>query len=478
MTAMNAKDKSTQLVVIGGGPGGYVAAFHAADLGMKVTIVDPGLNPGGVCLYRGCIPSKALLHAAEIIREAEHAKEFGIDFGKPKIDISKLRNWKDDVVSKLTGGVGQLAKLRKVEHIRGLATFENAGTLNIKTNGNESYNLSFENAIIATGSSPSKIPGITIESKNVLDSTTALDLDELPGSLLVIGGGYIGLEMGTVYAALGSKVTVVEMTDGILPGVDRDLARELFKRIDKMFDSLLLQTKVVGLKEYKDGIKVSLEGDNAENKEQYFDRVLISIGRKPNSQNLGLENIKVEADKLGFIKVDLQRRTGESSVFAIGDVAGEPMLAHKASHEGKVAVEAIAGKKTAFEPKAIPAVVFTDPEIAWCGLTETEAKESGRDVKILKFPWRASGRAITLDRSDGLTKLIVDAKTGRILGLGVAGPRAGELIAEGVLAVEMAALASDLELSIHPHPTLSETVMEAAEMFEGQSTHYYKPQRK
>ncbi|MCH9025190.1 MAG: dihydrolipoyl dehydrogenase [candidate division Zixibacteria bacterium] len=475
---MNAKEQSTQLVVIGGGPGGYVAAFHAADLGMKVTIVDPELNPGGVCLYRGCIPSKALLHAAEIIREAEYAKEFGIDFGKPKIDISKLRSWKDDVVSKLTGGVGQLAKLRKVEHIRGLATFENAGTLNIKTNGNESYNLSFENAIIATGSSPSKIPGISIDSKNVLDSTTALDLDELPGSLLVIGGGYIGLEMGTVYAALGSKVTVVEMTDGILPGADRDLAAELFKRIDKMFDSLLLQTKVVGLKEDKDGIKVSLEGDNAENKEQYFDRVLISIGRQPNSKNLGLENINAETDKLGFIKIDLQRRTGESSVFAIGDVAGEPMLAHKASHEGKVAVEAIAGKKTAFEPKAIPAVVFTDPEIAWCGLTETEAKESGRDVKILKFPWRASGRAATLDRSDGLTKHIVDAKTGRILGVGIAGPRAGELITEGVLAIEMAALASDLELTIHPHPTLSETVMEAAEMFEGQSTHYYKPMRK
>jgi len=475
---MNAKNKSTQLAVIGGGPGGYVAAFHAADLGMKVTIVDPGLNPGGVCLYRGCIPSKALLHAAEIIREAEHAKEFGIDFGKPKIDISKLRSWKDDVVSKLTGGVGQLAKLRKVEHIRGLATFENAGTLKITTNENESYKLSFENAIIATGSSPSKISGISIDSKNVLDSTTALDLDELPGSLLVIGGGYIGLEMGTVYAALGSKVTVVEMTDGILPGTDRDLARELFKRIDKIFDSLLLQTKVVGLKEDKDGIKVSLEGDNVENKEQYFDRVLISIGRKPNSENLGLENIKVEADKLGFIKVDLQRRTGESSIFAIGDVAGEPMLAHKASHEGKVAVEAIAGKKTAFEPKAIPAVVFTDPEIAWCGLTETEANESGRDVTILKFPWRASGRAITLDRSDGLTKLIVDAKTGRILGVGIAGPRAGELITEGVLAIEMAALASDLELSIHPHPTLSETVMEAAEMFEGQSTHYYKSRRK
>ncbi len=475
---MNVKDKSTQLVVIGGGPGGYVAAFHAADLGMKVTIVDPELNPGGVCLYRGCIPSKALLHAAEIIREAEHAKTFGIDFGTPKIDLSKLRGWKDEVVSKLTCGVGQLAKLRKIEHIRGLATFENAGTIKIKTNDNETYKLSFENAIIATGSSPSKIPGISIDSKNVLDSTTALDLDELPGSLLVIGGGYIGLEMGTVYATLGSKVTVVEMTDGILPGADRDLAAELYKRIEKMFDSILLKTKVVALKEEKNGIKVSFESNDLEEKEQLFDKVLISIGRRPNSKNLGLENTKVETDELGFIKIDLQRRTAESTVFAIGDVAGEPMLAHKASHEGKVAVEAIAGKKTAFEPKAIPAVVFTDPEIAWCGLTETEAKESGRDVKILKFPWRASGRAATLDRSDGLTKHIVDAKTGRILGVGIAGPRAGELITEGVLAIEMAALASDLELTIHPHPTLSETVMEAAEMFEGQSTHYYKPKRK
>ncbi len=481
MTAANAKDKSTQLVVIGGGPGGYVAAFHAADLGMTVTIVDPELNPGGVCLYRGCIPSKALLHAAEIIREAEHAKNFGIDFGKPKIDLNKLRSWKDEVVSKLTGGVGQLAKLRKVEHIRGLATFENANTLNIKTNDNESYKLSFEHAIIATGSSPSKIPGISIDSKNVLDSTTALNLDNVPKSLLVIGGGYIGLEMGTVYAALGSKVTVVEMTDGILPGADRDLAAELFKRIETIFVSILLKTKVVGLKEEKSGIKVSFESDdgsNAEKKEQVFDKVLISIGRQPNSENLGLENINTETDKLGFIKIDLQRRTAENSVFAIGDVAGEPMLAHKASHEGKVAVEVIAGRKTVFEPKAIPAVVFTDPEIAWCGLTETEAKESGRDVKILKFPWRASGRAVTLDRSDGLTKHIVDAKTGRILGVGIAGPRAGELITEGVLAIEMAALASDLELTIHPHPTLSETVMEAAEMFAGQSTHYYKPKRK
>ncbi|MCH7690035.1 MAG: dihydrolipoyl dehydrogenase [candidate division Zixibacteria bacterium] len=478
MTATNAKGKSTQLVVIGGGPGGYVAAFHAADLGMKVTIVDPELNPGGVCLYRGCIPSKALLHAAEIIREAEHAKNFGIDFGKPKIDLSKLRGWKDDVVSKLTGGVGQLAKLRKVEHIRGLATFENAGRLNIKTIENESYELSFENAIIATGSSPSNIPGISIDSKNVLDSTTALDLAELPGSLLVIGGGYIGLEMGTVYAALGTRVTVVEMTDGILPGADRDLAAELSKRIEKLFAEILLKTKVVDLVEENSGIKVSFESENSEKTDQLFDKVLISIGRQPNSKNLGLENINAETDKLGFIKIDLQRRTAESTVFAIGDVAGEPMLAHKASHEGKVAVEAIAGKKTAFEPKAIPAVVFTDPEIAWCGLTETEAKESGRDVKILKFPWRASGRAVTLDRSDGLTKHIVDAKTGRILGVGIAGPRAGELIAEGVLAIEMAALASDLELTIHPHPTLSETVMEAAEMFEGQSTHYYKPMRK
>jgi len=475
---MNDKENSTQLVVIGGGPGGYVAAFHAADLGMKVVIVDPELNPGGVCLYRGCIPSKALLHAAEIIREAEHAKNFGIDFGKPKIDLSKLRGWKDDVVSKLTGGVGQLAKLRKIEHIRGLATFENANTLKIKTNDDESYKLSFENAIIATGSSPSNIPGISIDSKNVLDSTTALDLDELPGSLLIIGGGYIGLEMGTVYAALGSKVTVVEMTDGILPGADRDLAAELSKRIEKIFDKILLKTKVIALVEENSGIKVSFEGDNVEKKEQLFDRVLISIGRNPNSKNIGLENINAETDKLGFIKIDLQRRTAENSVFAIGDVAGGPMLAHKASHEGKVAVEAIAGKKTAFEPKAIPAVVFTDPEIAWCGLTETEVKEQGRDVKILKFPWRASGRAATLDRSDGLTKHIVDAKTGRILGVGIAGPRAGELITEGVLAIEMAALASDLELTIHPHPTLSETVMEAAEMFKGQSTHYYKPKRK
>ena len=470
------KLNSTQLAVIGGGPGGYAAAFLAADLGMQVTLIDPAVNPGGACLYRGCIPSKALLHVAKLLTESREAANWGIEFAPPKIDLDKLRGWKEQVVQQLTGGLGQLVKQRKVNHIQGQAVFIDPSTLKITQNdGNESQ-LPFEHVIIATGSRPAVIPSLALDTPRLMDSTAALELADIPPRLLVIGGGYIGLELGSVYAALGSRVSVVEMTPGLLPGADRDLVRILAKRVEGSFEAVMLNTTVVEMKEDKAGLRVKLKGESDE-QEQVFDKVLMSVGRKPNSAGLGLENTKVELDTRGFIKIDPQRRTAEPSIFAIGDVAGEPMLAHKASHEGRLAVEVIAGSKAVFEPQAIPAVVFTDPEIAWAGLTETQAKDQGRNVTVARYPWGASGRAITLDRPDGMTKLLLDPDTERILGVGIAGAGAGELIAEGVLAIEMGAVASDVKLTIHPHPTLSETVMEAAEVFFGQSTHVYKPLR-
>lgn len=466
-----------QLIIIGAGPGGYAAAFLASDLGIKVTLIDNEKNPGGVCLYRGCIPSKALLHVAKIISESEGAKNFGVEFSKPKIDLKKMRSWKDDIVNKLTSGLGQISKLRKIEYIKGSAKFLNSDTLEIVIDDDSAYNINFEHAIIATGSHPVKIPSLSINSSRVLDSTSALNIEDIPKSMLVIGGGYIGLELGTVYATLGTKVTVAEMLPGILNGADDDLVAVLQKSVKLLFESIMVETKVISLEEFKSGIKVIFEDNKSKKIERVFDKVLISIGRKPNSKNLGLENTKVEINEKGFIKVDNQLRTIDKNIFAIGDVAGEPMLAHKASHEGRVAAEVIAGHKSTFEPKAIPAVVFTDPEIAWCGLTENEAKEKNIEIYVSKFPWAASGRSLTLGRTDGLTKLIIDPKTERLLGVGIAGPGAGDLIAEGVLAVEMGANATDIKLSIHPHPTLSETIMEAAEVFFGQSTHMYKPKR-
>jgi dihydrolipoamide dehydrogenase len=472
----------TQLVVIGAGPGGYAAAFYAADLGMQVALVDPEANPGGVCLYRGCIPSKALLHVADVLSEAKHASTFGVTFAPPSIDIGKVRGFKDKVVSQLTGGVGQVARLRKITYIQGRASFRDARTLDIaKTDGGQEI-LSFEHAIIATGSRPTTVPGLSIDSSRVMDSTGALDLPDVPGSLLVVGGGYIGLELGTVYAALGSKVTVVEMTDGLLPGADRDLVNILAKRIESICEAVLLNTKVVAMKDTGSAVAVTLESAGSDQpggrQERTFDRVLISIGRRPNSAVPGLDRTGVTVNGRGFIDVDPSRRTAEPSIYAIGDVAGEPMLAHKASHEARVAVDAIAGERVAFEPLAIPAVVFTDPELAWCGLTEGDARRQGREVTVTRFPWAASGRAITLDRTDGMTKLVLDPKTERVLGVGIVGAGAGELIAEGVLAVEMGANASDVKLTIHAHPTLSETMMEAAEIFFGQATHVYRPKKK
>jgi len=467
-----------QLVVIGGGPGGYAAAFFAADKGMSVTLINDEKNPGGVCLYRGCIPSKALLHVAKLLHEAEEAKNWGIDFSKPKIDLDKLRDFKNKVVNQMTGGLGQLTKARKIEYIQGRATFINSSKLHVKKVDGTKEDIEFENAIVATGSVPTKIPGLSIDSPRVIDSTGALELNDVPKKLLVVGGGYIGLEMGTVYSALGSKVSVVEMTPSLLPGADKDLVNVLKKSIDAKMEAVYLNTKVVKMEDTGKAVKVTFEGNDIEQKEQLFDKVLVSIGRSPVTQGLGLENTKVKLTQRGFIQIDKKCQTDDPKIFAIGDIVGGAMLAHKASAEGKVAVEAILGHKVAFEPNAIPAVVFTDPELAWAGITETEAKEKGLKVEVARFPWAASGRATTLDRPDGLTKLIIDSETERILGMGIVGYGAGEMIAEGVLAVEMAALAKDVALSIHPHPTLSETVMESAEVFFGESTHLYRPKRK
>jgi dihydrolipoamide dehydrogenase len=465
------------IAVVGGGPGGYAAAFLAADLGMKVTLIDPEANPGGVCLYRGCIPSKALLHVAKLIDETRHARNWGIEYGDPKIDLAGQRSWKGGVVKKLTSGLGVISKQRKVEYIRGRAAFENSNTLRVSKEGGGDQSLTFDRVILATGSRPAIIPSLKLDSPRVMDSTSALDLNEVPGTLLVIGGGYIGLELGTVYAALGSKVSVVEMLPGLLPGADRDLVLPLHKRVGRIFDSILINTTVAAMKEESNGVLVIFDGPEVTEREKVFEKVLVSVGRKPNSEIAGLEKTQVQVGPRGFIQVSKQLQTNDPAIYAIGDVVGEPMLAHKASHQGRTAVEAIAGHKVAFEPAAIPAVVFTDPEIAWCGLTETQAQKENRDIKVAKFPWAASGRAMTLDRTEGMTKLILDPQTERVLGVGIVGAGAGELIAEGVLAVEMAAVAKDLALTIHPHPTLSETIMESAEVFFGTSTDIYRPKK-
>jgi dihydrolipoamide dehydrogenase len=472
-----ANATSIHIAVIGAGPGGYAAAFLAADLGMTVTLIDPELNPGGVCLYRGCIPSKSLLHVAKLIDETRHAKNWGIDYADPKIDLSRLRSWKEGVVKKLTGGLGALTKQRKVEYIQGKAAFENSNTLRVSRTSGSEDSLTFDRIIIATGSRPAIIPSLKLETPRMMDSTSALDLSEIPGTLLVIGGGYIGLELGTVYAALGSKVSVVEMLPGLLPGADRDLVLPLHKRIEKIFDSILLNTTVAAVREESNGIRVTFDGPEVKEREKLFDKVLVSVGRKPNSEIPGLDKTQVKIGPRGFVQVNKQLQTDDAAIYAIGDVVGEPMLAHKAMHEGRTAAEAIAGHKVAFEPNAIPAVVFTDPEVAWCGLTETQAQKDNREVKVARFPWAASGRAVTIDRTEGMTKLLVDPQTERVLGVGIVGAGAGELIAEGVLAIEMGALAKDVALTIHPHPTLSETVMNSAEVFFGTATDVYRPKR-
>ncbi len=458
----NSIPASASLVVVGAGPGGYHAAFHAAELGLDVTLIDPEENPGGVCLHRGCIPSKALLHVAKLVNEAEESAGIGVKFSKPEIDLDRVREWKNEVVGKLTGGLGMKVTQKKLTHVRGLARLKDSHTLEVAGIDGKQGEMKFEQAILATGSRPFILPGVACTDR-ILDSTGALELADVPESLLVVGGGYIGLELGSVYAALGSKVTVVEMTRELLPGADRDLVSVLKRRLDKKFDRILMNTKVAELKDEGDHVAVSLEDKKGEVTRENFAKVLISIGRKPNTGNLGLDNTGIQVDEKGFIVVDGQRRTAEPHIFAIGDIAGEPMLAHKAYGEADVAAEAAAGRQAQYDPRAIPAVVFTDPEIAWCGLTETEARARKIKVTTAKLPWRGNGRTLTLGRDDGITKIITDPETDRVLGLAVAGPGAGELIAEGVLAMEMAAVSEDLRRTIHPHPTLSETIYEAAQ---------------
>jgi dihydrolipoamide dehydrogenase len=444
---------------------------------MDVTLIDASPNPGGVCLFRGCIPSKALLHVARLISESHEAAAWGIDFGTPKIDLKRLREWKESVVKKLTGGLGLIAKRRKVNFVQGRGRFADAHTLLVEKEKGGQEKIEFDYAVIATGSVPARIPSLELNSPHVMDSTDALKLEEIPESLLVVGGGYIGLELGTVYQALGSRVTVVEMMPGLLPGVDRDLVDPLHKRLKKRFEAIHLDTRVLEIEEVAEGVRVKFAGLHVEETVQVFQKVLMAVGRQPNSADLGLEHTSVRIDSKGFIETDGQRRTAEPNIYAIGDVAGEPMLAHKATYEARVAVEAIAGLPSAYDPQAIPAVVFTDPEIAWTGLSETEALNRGLQVKIAKFPWTASGRATTLDRNDGLTKLVLDPQNERVLGVGIVGVGAGELIGEGTLAVEMGATARDLQMTIHAHPTLSETIMEAAEVFFGHSPHLYQRRR-
>jgi dihydrolipoamide dehydrogenase len=467
--------KETQLLVIGGGPGGYPAALHAADHGLKVVLVDEDPKLGGVCLNRGCIPSKALLHAAKVIREAKHADSLGISFGEPKIDLDKLRTFvQQKVVGKLTSGIAQLVKGRNAEHVRGHAEFVDANT--VKVTGDTPQTIRFEKCIIATGSLPAMPKTFQINDPRVMDSTGALLLPDIPKTLLVVGGGYIGLEIGSVYAALGTKVTVVEFLDSILAMADRDLVAVLEKRLKAEFDKIYVNTKVAAVKATPGGIVATLEGKDVPG-ELTFDRVLVSVGRRPNTVGLKLENAGLSLDAKGFIPVDSQRRTAVPHISAIGDVAGEPGLAHKATAEARVAVEAILGEPSEWNPRAIPAVIFTEPEIAWAGLTEKEAKEQNVPHEVLKFPWAASGRAVALDITNGLTKMLIDPDSKRILGVGIAGSGAGEMIAESVLAIEMGAVARDVMESIHPHPTLSETVMESAELAYGGATHVAKPKR-
>ena len=447
------------VAVVGGGPGGYSAAFRCAELGLETVVIDADRRLGGACLFEGCIPSKALLHVAAVLSEAERAREWGVDFGEPRISLDPLRKWKQErVVGKLARGLASVAKTKGVTVVGGRAVFEDSSTLRVE--GDTLQKIRFKHAIVATGSEPSPLPGAALRSERVMDSTAALELPEIPEGLLVIGGGYIGLELGTVYATLGSRVTLVEMTEGLLPGVDRDLVQPLQRRVDKLFAAVHLRTKVTGLRETGDRIEAVLEGQGP----QPFDRVLVAVGRRARSGGLGLEKTRVRlTDRGGFIEIDDRCRTGDPHIYAVGDVTGEPLLAHRAMRQGKVAAEALAGQPAAFDNVAIPAVVFTDPEIAWCGLSEAQAKAQGMDTKISKFQWAASGRAATIGRADGLTKLVADARSGRVIGVGIVGPGAGELIAEATLAVETAALVEDVAATIHAHPTLSETLMEAAE---------------
>jgi dihydrolipoamide dehydrogenase len=478
-SADNTKVKTeitTEVLVLGAGPGGYTAAFRAADLGKKVTLVERYDTLGGVCLNVGCIPSKALLHTAQMLNEAEHMKENGVDFGKPKIDLAGVDGFKNKVVAKLTGGLEQLAKQRKVDVITGAGEFVDQHHLLVTKDGAETL-IYFDNCIIAAGSQPTQIPVFPNDDKRLMDSTAALNVTNIPKTLLIVGGGIIGLEMATIYDALGSEVSVVEFMDSLMPGCDKDLVRPLSKRISKKYKAIYLNTKVSDIKPQKSGLKVSFEGANAP-EPQAYDKVLVAVGRRPNGLKIGADKAGVNVDEAGFIQVDNQMRTNVANIFAIGDIVGGPMLAHKATHEAKVAAEVISGMKSCFEPKTIPSVAYTDPEVAWMGLTEIEAKKQGIEYEKGTFPWAASGRALGNDRDEGLTKVLFDKETKRLLGAGIVGVNAGELIAEAVLALEMGADMEDISLTIHPHPTLSETFNFAAEMAEGTITDLFIPKRK
>jgi len=466
---MGELTQEAELLVIGSGPGGYAAAFRAADLGLDVIMVDTAARPGGVCLFEGCIPSKTFLYLAELIHDADKAASMGISFGKPQIDLEGLRSWKSQVIDKMADGLVSLSKRRGVQLINGRAEFESSDTVRLQNS--EVSRIKFRHAILATGSRPIAFPGTDFKAGGrVMSSAGALSLEDIPGRLLVVGGGYVGLELGTVYAALGSQITLVEYMDRLLPGVDQDLVEPLHRKLKGIFGGIHLQTKVASLVEHDNGVDVELEGD-IDKPNQKFDRVLVAIGRRPASRDLGLEKTGVKLDEKGFVIIDEQMRTTDEKIFAVGDVAGGMMLAHKATREGKIAAEVIAGEPSAFDVRAIPAVVYTDPQVAWCGLTEEEARRKKQAVKVQRFPWKFSGRATTMGAPEGLTKIIVDPDTLRILGVGIAGRDTEGLISEGVLAVEMGALAEDMALSIHPHPTLSETEGEAAEIFLGSATH-------
>lgn len=469
-------DMHAEVVVLGSGPGGYTAAFRAADLGKKVVLIERYASLGGVCLNVGCIPSKALLHAARVVSEADEMSHFGVKFAKPAIDIEQLRGWKNSIVTRLTKGLGGLAKQRKVEVVTGLGKFTSANMIEVATADGGRKTVSFDHCIIAAGSSVARIPGFPYDDVRLMDSTGALELQEIPKRLLVIGGGIIGLEMACVYHALGSKVTVVELADGLIPGADRDVVKPLAKVIEKKYEAILLKTKVAKLAATKAGLEATFEGEGAP-APQIYDRVLMAVGRRPNGRDIGAERAGVTVNERGFIPADQQQRTNVPHIYAIGDVCGEPMLAHKATHEGKLAAEVIAGHKVAFDARTIPSVAYTDPEVAWMGLTETQAKAQGVEYEKATFPWAASGRALATGRDEGMTKLLFEKNTRRLLGAAMVGPNAGELIAETVLALEMGADAEDIGLTIHPHPTLSETVFFAAEIAEGSITDLYMPKR-
>lgn len=468
---MGEFSQETDVAVLGGGPGGYAAAFRAAQLGLDVSLIDESGRAGGVCLFRGCIPSKALLHATEMISEARQSAQMGITFSDPQIDLAALRKWKNLAVDKLAKGLANLCDKRGVELVQARAAFENSQTLRLQDSDSDISRIKFRHAIVATGTTAISLPDVEIKKDGrLMDSTSALDIEDIPETLLVIGGGYVGVELGSVYAALGSKVTLVELTDGLMPGADRDLIKPLHKSLERLFEAIRLNTRLEKLEAHQDRVDVTLGAENG-NAEQSFDRVLVAVGRRPNSKGLGLDNTQVEVDSNGYIVVDERQCTGDKHIYAVGDVVGGVMLAHKAMYEGRVAAEAMQDQPAAFDARAIPAVVYTNPQVAWCGLTETEAEAQDRPVEVSRFPWSALGRAATMGEAAGLTKMIINPENNQILGVGIVGREAGELISEGVLAVEMGALAQDVALSIHPHPTLSESEAEAAEVFLGRATH-------